>query len=84
MTRKLRSLSLGLVCIISGCASFPELEAAAPQDGSKANFIEFLSYKALKEIPIGSSQKRQLFPAGQLENMRRRADMLRNQDLTDN
>ena len=84
MTRKLRSLSLGLVCIISGCASFPELEAAAPQDGSKANFIEFLSYKALKDIPISSSQKKQLFIAGQLENMRRRADMLRNQDLTDN
>ena len=77
-------MSLGLVCIISGCASFPELEAAAPQDDSKANFIEFLSYKALKDIPISSSQKKQLFIDGQLENMRRRADMLRNQDLTDN
>ena len=72
------------MCIISGCVSFPELEAAAPQDDSKADFIEFLSYKALKDIPISSSQKKQLFTAGQLENMRRRADMLRNQDLTDN
>ena len=84
MTWKLRSLSLGLVCIISGCVSFPELEAAAPQDDSKAEFIEFLSYKALKDIPISSSQKKQLFTAGQLENMRRRADMLRNQNFTDN
>ena len=84
MTKKLLSLSLVLVCIISGCVSFPELEAAAPQDDSKANFIEFLSYKALKDIPIRSSQKKQLFIAGQLNNMRRRADMLRNQDLTDN
>ena len=72
------------MCIISGCVSFPELEAAAPQDDSKANFIEFLSYKALKDIPIRFSQKKQLFTAGQLDNMRRRADVLRNQDLTDN
>ena len=77
-------LSMGLECIISGCASFPELEEAAPLDNPTAEFTEFLTSEALNDITYRSSQKTQPFNEAQLTSMRRRADRLRNQILADN
>ena len=70
--------------MISGCASFPELEEAALLDNPKAEFTEFLTSEELDEIPYRSIEKIQLFNEAQLASMRRRSDKLRNQILTDN
>ena len=77
-------LSMGLACIVSGCASFPELEEAAPLGGPTAEFTEFLTFEVLNDITYRPSQKTQLFNEAKLASMRRRADNLRNQILADN
>ena len=75
---------MGLAFIISGCASFPALEEAAPLDNPTAEFTEFLTSKELDDIPYRSSEKTQLFNEAQLASMRHRSDKLRNQVLTHN
>ena len=75
---------MGLACIISGCASFPELEEAAPLDNPTAEFTEFLTSEELDDIPYRSSEETQLFNEAQLASMRRRLDKLRKQILADN
>ena len=82
MTTKLYMFSLGLACTISGCASFPELEEAAPLGDPHTKFTEFLSSEALNNIPASLSRVVQPFKASQLDNMRRRADNLRSQNST--
>ena len=84
MTTKLYILSLGLAGTFFGCASFPELEEAAPLDDPKAEFTEFLSSEALNNIPASFNWAEQPFKASQLENMRRRADNLRTKNSTSN
>ena len=76
-------LSIGLACMISGCASFPELEEAAPLDDPRDDFTEFLTSAEINDIPYSSSEKTQLFNEAQLASMRRRSDKLRNQILND-
>ena len=75
---------MGLAFIISGCASFPALEEAAPLDNPTDELTKFLTSKELADIPYRSSEKTQLFNEAQLASMRRRLDKLRNQILTDN
>ena len=84
MIKKFCSLSIVLAGIISGCASFPELEKTAPQDDPTAEFTEFLTSEELDDIPYRSSEKTQLFNEAQLASMRHRSDKLRNQVLTHN
>ena len=84
MIKKFCSLSIVLAGVISGCASFPELEKTAPQDDPTAEFIEFLTSERLNEITYRPSPKTQPFNEAQLASMRRRADKLRNQIFADN
>ena len=84
MILKFCIMSMGLTCIISGCASIPELEEAAPLDDPTAKFTEFLTSEVLNEITYRPSPKTQLLDEAQLASMRRRADKLRNQILADN
>jgi hypothetical protein len=82
MTTKLYILNLGLACTIFGCASFPELEKAAPLGDPQAEFTKFLSSEALNNIPTSLSRVAQPFKASQLDNMHRRANNLRSQNAT--
>ena len=84
MTLKLHLLSLGLAATLTGCASFPQLEEAAPFDASEAEFIDFLSADALQNIPEEMDETQLTDTAGQLETLRQRADQLRTKDLAAN
>ena len=77
-------LSMSLACIVSGCASFPELEEAAPLNERTAELTKFLSSDALKSILTSFNRVAQPFNASQLDNLRRRADNLRTQNSTSN
>jgi len=84
MTLKLHLLSLGLAATLIGCASFPQLEEAAPFDALQAEFTEFLSANALQNIPEEMDETQLTDTAGQLETLRQRADQLRTKDLSAN
>ncbi len=84
MKLKLHLLSLGLAATLAGCASFPQLEEAAPFDASQAEFTEFLSADALQNIPEEMDETQLTDTAGQLETLRQRADQLRTKDLAAN
>jgi hypothetical protein len=84
MTLKLHLLSLGLAATFTGCASFPQLEEAAPFDASQAEFINFLSADALQNTPEEIDETQITNIAGQLETLRQRSDQLRTKDLAAN
>ena len=84
MILKLHLLSLGLAATLTGCASFPQLEEAAPFDASQAEFTGFLSADALQNIPEEIDETQLTDTAGQLETLRQRADQIRTKDLAAN